>query len=310
MIEGPPVQASPRPADIEERMRIAFWRRRKGPVLSEEQRTVLKTLVADAKFELIPLKNALERAEGLPTGAAVTVTASPSHGIEATFDLCEALVARGHSAEPHLSAHMVRDRGHLMELLDRARTGGMATAFVIGGDAVQRGEFPDGLSLLRAMDELGHPFEGIGVPAYPEGHVDIPDPQLLAALKAKQPFASFMTTQMCFDPASIRTWIARIRAEGVMLPIHLGTPGVAEITKLMTVAARIGVAGSARYLKKNRSILGHLIRGSFGPDGLLEALAPTLAEPAADVRALHLFTFNQVATTSGWQRGMLAELGS
>jgi methylenetetrahydrofolate reductase (NADPH) len=291
-------------------MRIAFWRRRKTPGLSEEQRAALKVLVADAKFELIPLKDAPERAAALPEGATVTVTASPSHGIEATFDLCEVLMRRGHLAEPHLSAHMVRDRSHLADLVDRARVSGMRSVFVVGGDAKQKGEFRDGLALLRAMDELGHPFEQIGVPAYPEGHVDIADDQLLAALKAKQTFASFMTTQMCFDPKRIRLWIDRVRSEGVTLSVHLGTPGVAELTKLMTIAARIGVADSARYLNKNRSIIGHLIKGSFGPDALLEALAPTLCDPAADVRALHLFTFNQVRDTADWQRDMLAELGS
>jgi methylenetetrahydrofolate reductase (NADPH) len=291
-------------------MRIAFWRRKKGPGLSEEQRAALKALVAEAKFELIPLKNALERAAGLPARSAVTVTASPSHGIEATFDLCEGLMARGFSVEPHLSAHMVRDRSHLADLLDRARASGMTRVFVVGGDTKRSGDFHDGLALLRAMDEIGHPFEEIGVPAYPEGHVDIPEDRLLSALKAKQTYARFMTTQMCFAPNVIRSWIGQMRASGVTLSIHLGTPGVAEITRLMTIAARIGVADSARYLKKNRAIIGHLIKGSFGPDALLEALAPTIVDPAADVRALHLFTFNQVQSTADWQRDMLAELGS
>jgi methylenetetrahydrofolate reductase (NADPH) len=77
----------------------------------------------------------------------------------------------------------------------------------------------------------------------------------------------------------------------------------------MRISARIGVADSARYLKKNRSMIGHLIRGSFGPDALLEELAPTLADEAADVRALHVFTFNEVQATVDWQNRMLEELG-
>ena len=31
-------------------------------------------------------------------------------------------------------------------------------------------------------------------------------------------------------------------AEGVTLPVHLGTPGVLEMTKLLRIAAQIGVA--------------------------------------------------------------------
>jgi methylenetetrahydrofolate reductase (NADPH) len=287
-------------------MNLIFWRRQRTE-LSEAQRAALKRLVAEAKYELIPLKDVLERAEALPSGAGVTVTASPSHGIEATLDVAEAVAARGHDVTPHLSAHMIRDRAHLGELLQRARAAGITKAFVVGGDAKDRGEFHDGLQLLRAIDELGHPFTEIGVPSYPEGHVDIPDDVLLVALRAKQRYAHAMTTQMCFNPGAVAAWLTRMRAAGITLPLHLGVPGVAELTKLMTISARIGVADSARYLKKNKRMVGHLMtRGSFGPDAFLEGLAPTLADPGADVRALHVFTFNQVADTAAWQRAMLA----
>ena len=105
----------------------------------------------------------------------MTVTASPSHGIEATFDLAEQLAARGHDVIPHLSAHMIRDRAHLQELLDRARAAA-ASRRCSSSAATRRtkGEFHDGLTLLRAIDELGHPFIEIGVPCYPEGHPTSP----------------------------------------------------------------------------------------------------------------------------------------
>ena len=286
-------------------MNWKFWKRKRAP-LTDEERAALRRLVAQAKYELIPLESVIAKAEALPAGSAVTVTASPSHGIEATFDLAEALQARGHDVTPHLSAHMIRDRAHLQELLDRARVAGMTKAFVVGGDARDKGVFHDGVMLLQAIDELGHPFTEIGVPSYPEGHPDIPDGVLLAALKEKQKIATSMTTQMCFNPAALMTWLARMRSEGITLPVHLGVPGVAELTKLMAISARIGVADSARYLKKNKAMVGHLMRGgSFGPDAFLEALAPTLVDRDAHVQALHVFTFNQVANTADWQRRML-----
>jgi methylenetetrahydrofolate reductase (NADPH) len=290
-------------------MAWTWWRRRRARGLTEEQRAALKRLVAEPRFELIPLKTALEKAAALPVGAAVTVTASPSHGIEATFDLAEAVASRGHDVTPHLAAHMIRDRAHLSELLARARAGRFRSAFVVGGDARDRGEFHDGLMLLRAIHEVGNPFETIGVPAYPEGHGDIPDDVLARALRDKQPLAQHVSTQMCFDPRAVERWIARLRQDGISLPVHLGTPGVAELTKLMSIAARIGVADSARYLKKNKSMVGQLMKGgSFGPDAFLRALAPTLADQTADVTALHIFTFNQVDATAAWQARMLAEL--
>jgi len=284
-----------------------FWKKAKAE-LTEDQRAALKRLVADAKYELIPLSSVMEKCGSLPAGAAVTVTASPSHGIESTLDVCETLAARGHDVTPHLSAHMIRDRAHLQELLDRARSAGITKAFVVGGDAKDRGEFHDGLTLLRAMDELGHPFTEIGVPSYPEGHASIADDVLLQVLKDKQPFATSMTTQMCFNPRAVSSWLDRMRAVGITLPLHLGVPGVAELAKLMTISARIGIADSARYLKKNKKMVGHLMKsGSFGPDAFLEALTPTLADPAADVQALHVFTFNQVQNTADWQRRMLGD---
>ncbi|HJX07481.1 MAG TPA: methylenetetrahydrofolate reductase [Actinomycetota bacterium] len=282
-----------------------FWNKKRAP-LTDDQRAALRRLVSSAKYELIPLDSILAKADALPEGSAVTVTASPSHGIEATFDLSEKLAARGHDVTPHLSAHMIRDRAHLQELLERARAASITKAFVVGGDARDKGEFHDGVALLQAIDELGHPFTDIGVPSYPEGHPDIADDVLLAALHEKQKTATSMTTQMCFNPEALSSWLTRMRAAGITLPVHLGVPGVAELTKLMAISARIGVADSARYLKKNKSMVGHLMRGgSFGPDAFLEALAPTLMDREAHVEALHVFTFNQVANTADWQRRML-----
>ena len=288
---------------------MAVRRRRAAGELSDEQRAALRARVAAPKFELIPLKGVEEQAASLPHGSTVTVTASPSHGIEATVDLAGRMAGLGHVAVPHLSAHMFRDRGHLSEILQACADLGLHRAFVVGGDAKDKGELHNGVALLRAMDELGHPFQEIGVPSYPEGHVDIADDVLLDALREKQRYAAYMTTQMCFNPGAIASWIARMRASGITLPVHLGTPGVAELTKLMKISTRIGIADSARYLSKNRKMVGHLLSpGSFGPDALLEGMAPSFCDPAARVDVLHLFTFNQVEATLAWQQRMLAAL--
>ena len=86
-------------------------------------------------------------------------------------------------AIPHLSARMIPDRSKLEELLGRAREAGLTHAFVVGGDADEPGDYLDGLSLLTAMREIGHPFEVLGCPGYPNGHADIPDAALEQALR-------------------------------------------------------------------------------------------------------------------------------
>ena len=241
----------------------------------------------------------------------MSVTASPAKGIEATVELCEQLTERGFSAVAHLSARMVRDRAHLRALLGRLAAAGVDRAFVVGGDADGDGDFRDGLSLLREIADLGHQFSEVGVPCYPQGHPDIPNDRLLEVLAAKEPFADYMTTQMCFDPKAIATWIAARRTSGLALPIHIGLPGVAELQKLALISARIGVRDSKRFLSKNVRLVGQLVRpGGYRPDGLLESLGPVLADPVADVRDLHIYTFNQVETTEEWRRRYLALLRS
>jgi methylenetetrahydrofolate reductase (NADPH) len=274
--------------------------------LQPDQRATLARLMANPKFELIPLKNALGQADHLPAGSMVTVTASPTKGLEATFDLAEELVARGHSVIPHLAARQVRDRAHLRALLGRVDASGINRLFVVGGDATTPGSYPDGFSLLREMDELGHSMDEIGIPGYPEGHAFIPDPILLQALIDKQPFASYVTTQMCFDPKAIIGWIGAMRAAGVTLPVHIGVPGVSDISKLARVAAMVGVGDSMRYLRKNTMLLGRLLRpGAYSADALLQRL---VSQPNLEVEALHIFTFNQVETTEKWRRQLLSSL--
>jgi methylenetetrahydrofolate reductase (NADPH) len=261
-------------------------------------------------FELVPLKNALDQAAFLPPGASVSVTASPAKGIEATVALCEQLQGLGFRTVPHLSARMIRDRAHLESLIAWLEGAGVDRAFVVGGDAKEPGDYPDGLSLLRAMADIGHPLAEIGIPAYPQGHAFIADAPLLDALRAKAAYASYMTTQLCFDPAAIGTWLAARRAEGITLPVHLGLPGVAEPQRLLAISARIGVADTHRFLVKNTRFIARLIRsgGYYRPDGLLEGLAPHIADPSSGIVDLHLYTFNAVDVTERWRTAYLDRL--
>jgi methylenetetrahydrofolate reductase (NADPH) len=280
---------------------VLFRRRRS---LSDAQAAALARLLQAPTFELIPLRNAIDQAARLPAGATVSVTASPAKGIEATIALCEDLQRHGFRAVPHVSARMIRDRAHLVDLIAWLEGAGVDRAFVVGGDAKEPGAYPDGLALLREMAEIGHPLGEIGIPGYPQGHPFIADGPLLAALRAKAPFATYVTTQLCFDPGAIGRWVAERRAEGIVLPVHLGVPGVAEPQKLLAIAARIGVADTHRFLVKNVRFVTRLVRsgGFYRPDGLLESVAPLVADPAAQVVDLHLYTFNAVEATEGWRR--------
>jgi methylenetetrahydrofolate reductase (NADPH) len=287
---------------------VLFRRRSR---VSEAGREALARVLDSPTFELVPLKNALDQAAHLPAGATVSVTASPAKGIEATVALCEQLQAGGFRAVPHLSARMIRDRRHLCDLIAWLEGAGVRRAFVVGGDEKEPGDYLDGLALLREMAEIGHPLDEIGIPCYPQGHPFIPDGALLGALRAKEPFAAYMTTQLCFDPEAIETWIRERRSESVRLPVHIGLPGVAEPHRLLAIAARIGVADTHRFLSKNARFVARMLRsgGFYAPDGLLDGLAPTVADRAADIVDLHIYTFNAVDATERWRKEYLARLG-
>jgi methylenetetrahydrofolate reductase (NADPH) len=281
------------------------------PALDARAREAVRALLAAPTFELIPLSNLDVQAGFLPAGAAVSVTASPAKGIEATVGASERLAARGFRVTAHLSARMIRDRRHLRSLADRLAAAGIDRVFVVGGDADDPGEFRDGLSLLRAMADVGARFAEVGVPCYPEGHPDIPEEVLLAALADKQAFATSMTTQLCFDPRAIDRFLRARRAAGITPPAVIGLPGVTELRRLLSISARIGVADSRRFLRKNTRLVGRLVRpGGYDPDALMAGLAPLLQDPHLGIRGAHLYTFNQAETTEAWRRAYVDALGA
>jgi methylenetetrahydrofolate reductase (NADPH) len=287
---------------------VSLLGRRRG--LDEASRAALRAALEDPIFELLPLKNLPDQIPALPAGARVSVTASPNKGIDATVDWAAQLQADGFRAIPHLSARMIPDRAKLEELLGRAREAGLTHGFVVGGDADEPGEYLDGLSLLRAMQEIGHPFDTLGCPGYPNGHADIPDAALETALRDKAPFVEHVTSQMDFDTKLIAAWVRRLRSDGFEPQIVIGVPGVADPQKLLNVAARIGVKDAKRFLVKNLRFVTGMARsgGFYKPTGFVEAMGPLLADPSARVTGFHLYTFNAVEATESWRQSMLEEL--
>jgi methylenetetrahydrofolate reductase (NADPH) len=285
-------------------------RARGGARVDAAGAAALRTVLADPIFELLPLKSIADQVPHLPARALVSVTASPAKGIDATLDWAARLQADGFRAIPHLSARMIASRDVLAGLLDRAREAGLTRAFVVGGDADEPGEYLDGLSLLRAMTELGHPFETIGCPAYPQGHPDIPDAALAAALVDKARYVHHVTTQMDFSADAVARWVRARRVEGFEPDVVVGVPGVADPQKLLSIAARIGVKDAKRFLTKNLRFVAGLARsgGFYKPTAFVEALAPLVADPSARVTGLHLYTFNAVEATEAWRGEMLERL--
>jgi methylenetetrahydrofolate reductase (NADPH) len=280
-----------------------------GRALGHAERAALARLLEQPKLEVLPLATLDAQLEAVAPGTTLTVTSSASKGLDASLAAVERLRGAGFEVVMHLAARMLRDREHLREVLDRLAATGVDRAFVVGGDAAQVGEYADGLALLRDLAELGHPFREIGVPGYPQGHPAVPDDWLRADLTEKVPYVHYVTTQMCFDAAATRRWITGLRADGLMLPVHLGIPGAVDLARLLRVSARIGVTDAAHFVSRHTGLLWRFLRPrGYEPSGLLEALAPTVADAAAGVAGLHVYTFNQLERTERWRVDYLARL--
>lgn len=266
----------------------------------------LSEVLAHPRFELMPVEGAAMQAAHLPSGAKVTVTCSPSRGLESTLLFVEELAEMGFRAVPHISARLVSDETHLEEVLRRLEDSGTREVFVIGGDVKEpAGKFSGTFDLLSAMSKLGHGFVEVGVAGYPEGHPVISDRILRQALLDKRRYATYIVTQMCFDPDAILNWISGIRRQGVALPVYVGLPGVVGWRNLLRISLKIGVGDSARFLTKNVSRTKKLFTPAYSPDDLIGELAPCLDDRDYNIRGFHLYTFNQVESLEKWRQPLL-----
>lgn len=278
------------------------------------KRSCLAAMLEEAYLEVIPTRTLAERLACLPPTAYVAITCSPATGIGPTLDMVDELRAVGAYRNmhliPHIASRVVRDRDHLKEILQRLEAAGVDSVFVPGGDAPEPfGEYTNSLDLLRDLSDIGHNFRYVGVAAHPEGHPLVSDDLLLDLLKEKQKYANYLVTQMCFDPEALISWLKQIRAEGVTLAAWLGLPGVAEITKLISLSMRIGVGQSVSVLKKQKGLVRKLMTAKpYQPDDLLQGLLVHLDDPQLDIPGFHLFSFNNVEKTERWRLETLENL--
>ena len=273
--------------------------------------SVLAGLLRSARYEVLPTPSVEEKVlEHLPHDRTVTVTASPAKGLDATLDLTERLATQGYAVVPHVAARMVRDRHQLAEICDRLTAAGVSEVFVPAGDkSPPEGDYDSALPMLEDLTSLGRPFAGVGITGYPESHPLISDDLTIQAMWEKRRHATSIVSNLVFDPAAVDSWLVRMRARGMNLPVWLGVPGPVERTKLLGMATKIGVGDSARFLVKHRGAMLRLAApGGFTGERFLERCAPTLSRPDAGVAGLHVFTFNQVGETEEWRRSLLRRL--
>ncbi len=278
--------------------------------MRNKDKATIRRLLSNARYEVLPTASVEAKVVGaVPLDVPITITSSPSMGLEKGLEAAERLAAQGYEVVPHLAAKMVSGRAQLEELVARLGESGITGVFVPGGDADPVGDYPDALSMLEDLTAMGSPFKDVGVAGYPESHPTIHDDLTVQSMWDKRKHATYVVSNLTFDAGVIKDWVHRMRLRGITLPLLLGVPGPIDRTKLLNVATKIGVGDSTRFLVKQKGMMARLVApGGFTGESFLAKCAPTVGEAEARVTGLHVYTFNAVAETEAWRQDWLRRL--
>lgn len=271
----------------------------------------VEELLTNARFELMPFESFDDEITHLPDGATIAITTSPQLGIERTIERAEEAAEQGYEVVPHIAARYVSDTDQLEEIARRLTDAGITDIFVPGGDREEpAGEFESAYDLLSTLEETEYSFDEVGITGYPEGHDFLDDETLAEAMAKKEPYATYVVTQLCYDPETILEWIDGIRDRGVDLPVEVGIPGVMNYQRLMNISKKVGVGDSIRFLRKTTGVLGFVRQlvgsgGTYEPDALVDGLGPYVTDETYGIRGIHIYTFNQTPDTESWRRTRL-----
>ncbi len=250
------------------------------------------------RIEIIPSEGIVERVKALvPLVTTLTVTCLPHHGIERTMRAAVELSVLGYKVVPHLAARSLHSRADLTGILRDCDVAGIGEVFVIGGDRKQpAGPYESALPVLEDIAQYSGGMMRAGVAGYPEGHPSIGPVEVLDALLAKQHLASHVVTQMCFSVPKILDYTALLRREGVRLTVWAGVAGSVPRTKLVSLATRIGVGSSLKFLSRKGPLARKLLSGDrYSPEGLVTALE---SQPGS-IAGIHLYSFNSLDSVPG-----------
>ncbi|WP_284991305.1 methylenetetrahydrofolate reductase [Arthrobacter sp. efr-133-TYG-120] len=257
------------------------------------------------RIEIIPSAGIVEKVQAaVPLSTTLTVTCLPHHGIERTMEASIKLSLLGYTVIPHLSARGLESRAQLSGILRDCEAAGISEVFAIGGDGAQGASpYRSCLPLLADIAEYTGGSITAGIAGYPEGHPSVSGLDLLDALLAKQHLATHVVTQMCFSAPTILDYAALLRREGVELPVWAGVAGAVPRTKLLALAAQIGVGTSVKFLSNKGTLARKLLGGDkYSPEGLVSEI---MAHPDG-ISGIHLYSFNRLDMPI-WERSDLPD---
>ena len=161
-----------------------------------------------------------------------------------------------------------------------------------------------GASIIETGLLERHGIKVAAIGGHPEGHPVMSSDERWQALQHKcqrieaRGMAPLIVTQFAFDADTVLTWLDALRTRGITVPVLVGVPGPASITRLLRYAAMCGVGASASMLARYGISIGRLL-GTAGPEVFVDRLVKGLTSAHGQVSP-HLFPFGGVAPSLEW----------
>ena len=245
----------------------------------------------------------------LPLGTRVYVAHIEGTPIEEMVATAKRIGGEGFAVMPHFPARIIKDKAMLADWVARYKDVGVREGLLLaGGLSAPMGEFATSMQLLESGAFDG--FTRLNVAGHPEGNKDIDpdgsDKMVMEAARWKSAFAErtdakiAMATQFCFEAAPVISWVNRLQAEGVTLPVHIGVAGPAKLQTLIKFAIACGVGPSLRVLQKRALDVTKLLLPYEPTDVIAELAAHKAANPGFGIEQVHFFPLGGIKTNAEW----------
>lgn len=244
----------------------------------------------------------------IPKGSDVYLPWIPGDTYHPIADAAVRLSRSGLNPVPHIAARRLRTREELQDyLLHVSERAAVRKVLIIAGDDDRTvGPFSSSLDILETglLERNGITHVGFG--GHPEGHPRVSDAIMFPALINKlerareRGIVPYITTQFCFEPDPIVTYVRRVRSIDPDVEIRIGLAGPATFTTLTKFALRCGIGNSMRALTSRGASLTRLLTES-NPGQLIGALAHIVDHtPSLRPIAYHFFPFGGIERLTLW----------
>ncbi len=248
---------------------------------------------------------------GIAPGTAISIAFLSGDKAEQTAQAAVAIRRLGFIPVPHIPARRMESTEALARVLGSLRDAAQVDrVLVIAGDLSRPlGPYEDALAVIRSGLLARYGIRRVGITGYPEGHPKIHPEGLSRVMKEKLAALTSagheaeITTQFTFDADAVAKWAARIRAEGVDVPIRLGVAGPANVQSLLRFAGKCGVAVSINALRKYGASASRLL-STGTPDVMLRELGRLIESEALGPVKIHLYPFGGLAKVIEWLAGI------